>query len=208
MLQQRVEAASLERRGRQAIEGVGGKNDDGEDADADAPHRRPGGEAGGGGQSLPPQGEDPAEQRQQGRPQQQRAFVMPPGRRHLVEHRLGGMGILRHHPHREIRRREGMDQGRHRRRHRAACAAAPPGPSEAGRAVRRASGRARACARAKARASSRRSVRPRRSSRLPPFAVPLQHLGDLARHIGFVVLANTVSRRSGRPGSGAFRTTP
>ena len=65
-----------------------------------------------------PQGRDEkAEAREDQRPQQHRAFVVPPQPGDLVEHRLGGVGVLRHVEEREIRNDMGVHQNAEGERH-------------------------------------------------------------------------------------------
>ena len=93
ILQQRIEAVAVERRGRDALEGIRGEQQEGEEADADQRLDREHAAAQGVGQVGAEDRDRGAEQRQDQRPQQHRALVVAPHARDFVDQRLGRMRV-------------------------------------------------------------------------------------------------------------------
>jgi hypothetical protein len=143
VLQQRIERPALDRDVNQAGQRVRGEDGIGQehhaqralDGDGVGPQARR--------QAVAEEGHGRAVPGQHQAPQQHRAFVAAPGPGHLVEHRLGGVGVGGHVGHREVRDHEGMDQGReghgHGQEGRHRRAASSPGQHR--RAPRAADGR-------------------------------------------------------------------
>ncbi len=117
VLQERVEVVAVQRRVGQPQERVRGEQQEHQERDRDAglhaQHQR-----------LEALWQRPApdrhggpEDRQDQHPQQQRALVVPPDARDLVDHRLGGMRVGGHQLDREIRGHEGPGQRPEGQRH-------------------------------------------------------------------------------------------
>src|SRR5271154_4227466 len=85
VLENGIEVASLEGRGREALERVRGQENEGEESDADQALNSERVGAQGARQRAAEQGDERAEQRENQDPQQHRALVVPPYARDLVD---------------------------------------------------------------------------------------------------------------------------
>ena len=117
VLQDRVHAVAVERRGHLAQEWVRGEEDEGEEAGTD--HALDGENAG--AQVRRQSGAEPRhrrpEQREDQHPQHHRAFVVRPDAGDLVEERLGGVAVLDDGCQRKIGSDVGVGERHERQRH-------------------------------------------------------------------------------------------
>ncbi len=110
VLQQRVQVVAVQRRREDALEGIGGEEGKGQEADRDHgldrqhPRLEPRGQVAAEGRHRA------AEQRQDQDPQQHGALVVPPDAGDLVEQRLGRVGVLDHVDQREVGDDVGLGQ--------------------------------------------------------------------------------------------------
>jgi hypothetical protein len=118
ILQQGIQVAAVRRRRQQALEGVRGQQQEQDEADGDQAHHAECIGHGRQGQALAEGGHGNGPQRQDENPEQHRALVPAPDRRHLVEGRQQGVRVLRHIEHGEIVADEGGDQAAEGRAHR------------------------------------------------------------------------------------------
>ncbi len=112
VLEDGIEVAPLERRGRQALEWIRGQDDEGEESDADCALNRESVSAQGARQRAAEQRDDAAEHRQNEDPEKHRAFVVPPYAGNLVDRRHGAVRILGDVENREVRGQVRVDQRR------------------------------------------------------------------------------------------------
>ena len=116
VLQQRVHVMAVDRRHRQPLERVGSQQGEQQEPGGRRPqhadHPRPQRAR----QIAAEPGDRPAAQRQDQRPEDDGAFVVPPGAGDLIDQRLHAVAVLRHVQHGEIVRHMGPDQAERRRR--------------------------------------------------------------------------------------------
>ena len=117
ILQQRVQVAPVDRCRDQPVERVGRADDEGERAKAEQSLDRQGARPQRHRQRPTQSRDEPAEEGQHQDPEHHRAFVAAPDPGHLVEHRLGGVGVLEDVPHREIRNDVGVHKDPEGERH-------------------------------------------------------------------------------------------
>ena len=117
VLQQRVEPGAFHRRHRQALERVGGQEQEGIEAQCHEALHRQRRAHGAFGQALLEGCQQTARRGQHADPQQHRALVVTPGAGELVDQRLHRMRIGRHQLDRQVGDGEGIEQqeeGQHR----------------------------------------------------------------------------------------------
>ena len=116
VLEQRIEVVAVERRRVEAEERIRGRQDEDQEADPDQPldRKHPGTQ--GGGQVAAEQRDQPAVERQDPDPENERALVVAPHAGEFVEQGLRGVGIVRHVRDGKIRHDEGVHQAGERRR--------------------------------------------------------------------------------------------
>ena len=180
ILQQRIQVAAFDGRRQQALERIAGEDQEGEEAERDpAHHAEHAREHAAAAATVENSGDRRSPQRQDQRPQQQRAFVRAPDRGVAVDQRQQRVGIRRDVAHREVLHDEGVRQDREgrcdeRELRRRPAAARSPSTRRCRAARRPAAARPAAQRRSSARISAIGRVRaalsaycPRRARRRP-----------------------------------------
>ena len=111
VLQNRIEVAPLEGRGRESLERVRGQENEGEEGHADQALNGERVGAQGAWQSAAKQGDERAEDRQNEDPQQHRAFVVPPHARDFVDRGHRHVRVLGDVENGKIRGQVRIDEG-------------------------------------------------------------------------------------------------